>query len=406
MLARLPGNVSDTLLPKGTFTVNSGGTLAFAGYNQLGDSTVTPPVVVNAGGVIDSGWTVTTFRDLKLAGGTMRATGNFVLQWGTFVLFGRLDVTTNSSILNIAGNSNNAITPGAHKGDQTLTVNVSGGATLTNAVPVRNSLTDPPGNLPVIYSITKTGLGSAVFSAENTYGGKTTVSAGALTLAHMYAASNSTVVMNGGRVVFSSAVAGNAFTFGGLASAGAGAGYDIALTNEAGNAITLTVGNNNTNTTYAGVLSGSGSLVKIGSGTLTLTGTNTYTGGTTVNAGSLVATNLATLGSSPSISLALGTTLTVSVGGETFNGNLTVNVSSNSASLLAVNGPLTLGAGSSLTAAPGSQFKRNRTYTIVTCTSLAGTFGTVSGLPNKWFVRYSSDRIELFYEEGTLIRLH
>jgi autotransporter-associated beta strand protein len=403
-LARLPGNVSDTLLPKGTFTVNNGGTLTFAGYNQLRNATTTPPVVVNAGGVIDSGATVTTFRDLKLAGGNMRATGNFGPQWGTFVLFGTLNVTANASILNISGGINNAITPGAHQGNQTLAINVSENATLTNAVPLRNSATDTT-SIPVIYSITKAGLGSAVFSAENTYGGKTTVSAGTLNLAHMYAVSNSTVVMNGGSVVFSSAVTGRAFTFGGLAAAGSGAGYDIGLTNEAGNAVTLTVGNNASNTVYAGVLSGSGSLVKVGTGTLTLAGANTYTGKTTVNGGTLVATNMAVLSASSEVTLALGTTLSFSSGGETFNGALTVNVSSNSASLLTVSGNLTLGAGSSLTVAPGSQFNRSRNYTVVTCTALSGSFGAVTGLPKGWLVRYTASRVELFYAEGTLLRL-
>ena len=403
-LSRLPGNVSDTLLPKGTFTVNNGGTLTFAGYNQLRDATVTPPVVVNAGGVVDSGATVTSFRDLKLAGGTMRATGNFGAQWGTFVLFGTLNVTANSSILNISGGSNNALTPGAHQGNQTLTINVSEYATLTNAVPIRNSATDTT-SIPVIYSITKAGLGSAVFSAENTYGGKTTVSAGTLNLAHMYAVSNSTVVMSGGTIAFSSSVAGKAFTFGGLAAAQAGAGYDIGLTNDAGNAVTLTVGNNASNTVYAGVLSGSGSLVKVGTGTLTLTGTNTYTGATVVNAGTLVATNMAALSVSPNVTVALGATLALSSGGSTFNGALTVNVSSNSASLLAVNGSVTLGAGSSLTVAAGSQFNRQKIYTVLTCTALSGAFGSVNGLPKYWLVRYASDRVELLYAEGTLLRV-
>ncbi len=38
-------------------------------------------------------------------------------------------------------------------------------------------------------------------------------------------------------------------------------------------------------------LAGSGALTKIGTGTLTLSGTNTYTGGTTINAGTVVVTN-------------------------------------------------------------------------------------------------------------------
>ena len=282
---------------------------------------------------------------------------------------------------------------------------MSEGATLTNAVPIRNSETDTT-KIPVIYSITKAGMGTAVFTAENSYGGKTTLSAGTLNLAHAYAVSNSTVAMNGGTLVFSSAVAGRAFTFGGLAAAGSGAGYDIGLTNDAGNAVTLTVGNNASNTVYAGVLSGSGSLVKVGTGKLTLAGTNTYTGATIVSAGTLVATNMAALSVSPNITLALGANLAFASGGETFNGALTVYVSSNSASLLTVNGNLTLGAGSSLTVAEGSQFNRQQSYTVVTCTALSGAFGSVNGLPKYWCVRYLADRVELFYAEGTLIRLH
>src|SRR5205085_4823904 len=42
--------------------------------------------------------------------------------------------------------------------------------------------------------------------------------------------------------------------------------------------------------TYAGNMNGSGALTKAGAGTLTMTGTNTYTGGTTVAAGTLIGT--------------------------------------------------------------------------------------------------------------------
>ena len=52
--------------------------------------------------------------------------------------------------------------------------------------------------------------------------------------------------------------------------------------------MTLSVGDNNASTTYSGILSGPGSLTKVGSGELELTDNNTYTGPTTNNAGKLI----------------------------------------------------------------------------------------------------------------------
>ncbi|HXV12057.1 MAG TPA: autotransporter-associated beta strand repeat-containing protein [Burkholderiales bacterium] len=59
---------------------------------------------------------------------------------------------------------------------------------------------------------------------------------------------------------------------------------------------TLTLNNSTTITQAAGGISGSGALVKDGTGTLTLSQNNTYTGGTTINAGTVIATNAGGLG--------------------------------------------------------------------------------------------------------------
>src|SRR5262249_18027563 len=62
------------------------------------------------------------------------------------------------------------------------------------------------------------------------------------------------------------------------------------VTNSGAGAATLTVGGNNTSTTFTGTLQNGASalgLAKTGTGTLTLSGVNTYRGGTTVNGGTL-----------------------------------------------------------------------------------------------------------------------
>ncbi|EAA6075376.1 AIDA autotransporter, partial [Salmonella enterica subsp. enterica] len=53
----------------------------------------------------------------------------------------------------------------------------------------------------------------------------------------------------------------------------------------------------NTGGTFDNAISGSGQVVKSGDETLTLSGSNTYTGGTTINDGTLIATSVDALGS-------------------------------------------------------------------------------------------------------------
>src|SRR6185436_20418966 len=51
--------------------------------------------------------------------------------------------------------------------------------------------------------------------------------------------------------------------------------------------ITLTVGSDGTSSSYTGLLSGGGSLVKTGGGILILAGPNSYSGGTSLNTGAI-----------------------------------------------------------------------------------------------------------------------
>ena len=100
-----------------------------------------------------------------------------------------------------------------------------------------------------------------------------------------------------------------------------------------GDAIALAIGNNGANTTYSGIMSGAGSLTKIGTGTTVLANANTYAGATNLNAGTL------RLG----VNQALPSTTVATISG----GILDLNGHSNSISqLIATNGNMSQANGS------------------------------------------------------------
>jgi YVTN family beta-propeller protein/autotransporter-associated beta strand protein len=122
-------------------------------------------------------------------------------------------------------------------------------------------------------SLTKSGVGTLTLAAASTYTGATLVNMGTLQagIVNAFAPASAFTVASGATL----ALNGFNQTIGSLAGAG-----NVTL----GSAI-LTTGNDNTSTTFSGVLSGTGGLAKIGSGTLSLTGANAYSGGTTISGG-------------------------------------------------------------------------------------------------------------------------
>jgi fibronectin-binding autotransporter adhesin len=110
-------------------------------------------------------------------------------------------------------------------------------------------------------------------------------------------------------------------TINGLTIGGAAAGARI--TNSVTGASVLTVGANDTTSSFSGIINDGGvgktlSLTKIGSGTLTLSGNNTYMGATTVDQGVLSISG-GYLSAATTINIATGATLTTSIN-NTFSG--------------------------------------------------------------------------------------
>ncbi|HYE07101.1 MAG TPA: autotransporter-associated beta strand repeat-containing protein [Planctomycetota bacterium] len=202
--------------------------------------------------------------------------------------------------------------------------------------------------------VTKTGAGTLVLSGAGSWSGGTTVAAGAVRLGANNVLPNTVVTITDAA---GAALELNGFsdTIGGL-SGGGPSGGDVAL-----GAGTLTIASTATET-YAGVVSGGGSLVKSGAGTLTLSGTNAYTGVTTLSGGTL------RVDGSTHASSAVTVASAATIGGSgTINGNVTVSSggrlapgsASGSAGTLSVGGNLVIAATTTSVlaydlAAPGS----------------------------------------------------
>ena len=137
--------------------------------------------------------------------------------------------------------------------------------------------------------LTQLGSGTLTLSGANTFTGLTQVTAGTLKLTNSNALQNSTLDYNS---------YGGSLSFGSLANATFGdlqGNQALALTSTGGN-VALSVGGNNSSTTYSGVLGGGGSLTKTGTGTLVLSDSNTYSGNTTISQGTLQLGNGGTTG--------------------------------------------------------------------------------------------------------------
>ncbi|EEP4683895.1 AIDA autotransporter-like protein ShdA, partial [Salmonella enterica subsp. enterica] len=166
-------------------------------------------------------------------------------------------------------------------------------------------------------SLTKTGAGTLILNAENTYTGGTTISDGTLVANNVEAlgtgnvTDNATLALNAGGD-FTNNISGsgqvvksgdetltlsgaNSYTGGTTISGGTLVASNVEAlgSGDITDNATLEL---NTGGTFDNVISGSGQVVKSGDETLTLSGSNIYTGGTLISGGTLIATNVDALG--------------------------------------------------------------------------------------------------------------
>ncbi|WP_395741000.1 autotransporter-associated beta strand repeat-containing protein [Prosthecobacter sp.] len=296
--------VANAISGTGSFTQAGAGTTTLSGTNSYtGVTTITSGVLnvttlANGGSSSGIGASSNAASNLVINGGTLQYTGSSNVS--TDRLF---SVGLGSAVIDVSGTGTvNFTNTGAmgfngQSGARNLLLtgtNTSGPNIIAAAI----------GDFGGATSVTIDGAATWLLTGANTFTGATTLSSGVLQI-------------GGGSLVSALIIGANAtLELNGLnSSIGSLAGSGIVQNNGA-TAATLTLGGNNADTTFSGIIrdggAGAFSLEKAGRGTFTLTGANTYSGTTTIDAGVLQVGSGGTTG-------ALGT------GAVTNNAQLTIN---------------------------------------------------------------------------------
>ena len=328
-----------TVTASDAFALNNGtvdGTLSGAGaLTKFGTGTVT---LTGANGY--TGGTTVQDGTLALSGnGTLGATSNTTTVNGGTLDLGTTNQTQHALVQNGGVIENGDITVAGYAlNDGTLASNAT--VTASDAFALNNGTVD--GTLSGAGALTKFGTGTVTLTGANGYTGGTTVQDGTLALSGngTLGATSNTTTVNGGTLDLGTtnqtqhALVQN----GGVIENGdiTVAGYALNDGTLASNAtVTASDAFALNNGTVDGTLSGAGALTKSGTGTVTLSGTNDYSGGTTVNSGTVILAGAGTLGATSNTTtvnggaLDLGTTgqaqqALIQNGGVIENGGVTV----------------------------------------------------------------------------------
>ncbi len=338
-------------------TTISGGTLVATNVDALGTGDVTnsSTLELNTGGTFDnaisgSGQVVKSGDETLTLSGSNTYTGGTLISGGTLVAtnvdaLGSGDVTDDATLeLNTGGTFDNAISGSGQvvkSGDKMLTLSgansYSGGTLISdgtlvasnvealgtgdvtnNATLELNTGGDFTNNISGSGQVVKSGDDTLTLSGANSYTGGTTISGGTLVATNVEAlgsgdvTNNAVLELNTGGT-FDNAISGSGqvvksgdktLTLSGANSYTGGTTINdgTLVANDVNALGTGDVTDNavlelNTGGDFDNAISGSGQVVKSGDETLTLSGANSYTGGTLISGGTLVATSVEALGS-------------------------------------------------------------------------------------------------------------
>ena len=225
---------------------------------SVGTSSINDPIAISTGNIIKTGagtltlsGTNTFTGDLTISAGTVTVSGTLhddvdVINSGTY------DVDTTDTINSLSGSGAVELNTGI-----TLTTGDEGSDEISGII-------SGAGNL------TKVGAGTLTLSTNNTFTGDLTISAGTVTVSGTL--HDDVDVINSGTYNVNTTDTINSLSGSGRVALGFNQ--------------TLTTGDAG-NYEISGVISATGSLTKVGSGTLTLSNTNTFTGDLTISAGTV-----------------------------------------------------------------------------------------------------------------------
>ncbi|MFZ4772932.1 MAG: autotransporter-associated beta strand repeat-containing protein [Chlamydiia bacterium] len=272
---------------------------------QLGAKTLQINVTVNntnRASIVDSGLGGSLIKSGAFTltlGGTSTYQGPTVINAGTLALGGSGSIANSANLALLANTTfdASAVTLG------TVTVGNLISTQSTSVITIGSNILETNNTTTVTFAgvirgtggLNRTGAGSLLLSGVNLYTGPTILNGtGTLSL------------INGGRINPNSSLTINDGTFD-ISSVTPG-GSTITISNLRGTAITGTISlgaqliqlNNSIDTTFPGSISGTGSLIKTGSNTLTLSQLNSYSGGTTITGtGTLALSGVSNIGTGP-----------------------------------------------------------------------------------------------------------